>query len=190
MTNESEAAYERIQEQVARGWNTWDTRSVLTQVLLPEGLGLSFGLKEYYRGTSLRTVQIGRRTEGAETVTLGRHAYGGSYTETTVSWAGITIRVQTAHTGDDLVALVTPTANQQKSGLLTIAVNYLWNRPGIVSREPDHLRATPGTVTPDADHLRAAAGTALPRPVASPRSTVVDRRIVDIFATAPHVDDP
>ncbi len=65
MTTESAAAYEQIQEQVARGWNTWDTRSVLTQVLLPEALGLSFGLKEYHRGTSLRTAQIGRRTEGA-----------------------------------------------------------------------------------------------------------------------------
>ncbi|GAB3823130.1 hypothetical protein [Kribbella italica] len=58
MTNESEAAYGRIQESLARGWNTWDTRSVLTQVLLPDALGLSFGLKEYYRGTSLRTTQI------------------------------------------------------------------------------------------------------------------------------------
>ena len=34
MTNESEAAYERIQEQVARGWNTWDTVSY-THLTLP-----------------------------------------------------------------------------------------------------------------------------------------------------------
>jgi putative isomerase len=57
-------------------------------------LGLSFGLKEYYRGTSVRTTQIGRRTEGAETVKLGPHTYGGSYTKTTLTWAGSTIRVQ------------------------------------------------------------------------------------------------
>ncbi|MFC6155679.1 MGH1-like glycoside hydrolase domain-containing protein [Kribbella jiaozuonensis] len=134
--------YDRLQDDVARGWNTWDTRSVLTQVLLPDALGLSFGLKEYYRGTSLRTAQIGRRTEGAESVTLGPHAYGGSYTETTLTWAGITIRVQTAHAGDDLVALVTPTANQPKSALLTVGVSYLWNRPGTVVREADRIRAT------------------------------------------------
>ncbi len=187
MTNESRAAYDRIQQQVARGWNTWDTRSVLTQVLLPEALGLSFGLKEYYRGTSLRTAQIGRRIEGAETVTLGRHAYDGSYTETAVSWAGITIRVQTAHAGDDLVALVTPTANQQKSGLLTIAVNYLWNRPGTVTRGANHLRATAGApLAPVGDTLPTGQqGDGDARP-----GGVVDGRIVDIFTTAPPVDDP
>jgi len=160
MTTESKAAYDRIQTDLAQGWNTWDTRSVLTQVLLPDALGLSFGLKEYYRGTSLRTTQIGRRTEGAETVTLGRHAYDGSYTETTVAWAGITIRVQTAHVDDDLVVLVTPTANQQKSALLTVAVGYLWNRPGTVSRAGSQI---------------TAAGPA---------------RTVEVFCTSPHVDDP
>ncbi|NJP97445.1 hypothetical protein HCN51_49865 [Nonomuraea sp. FMUSA5-5] len=141
--------YATVQASLARGWNTWDTRSVLTQVRLPDALGLSLGLKEYYRGTSLRTVQIGRRTDGAETVTLGRHAYDGRYTETIVSWAGITIRVQTAHAGDDLVVLVTPTANQPKSALLTVAAGYLWNRPGTVSREGGRLttEGPGGTVT-------------------------------------------
>ncbi|TCC34642.1 MGH1-like glycoside hydrolase domain-containing protein [Kribbella sindirgiensis] len=157
MTNE----YARIQTDLARGWNTWDTRSVLTQVLLPDALGLSFGLKEYYRGTSLRTAQIGRRTEGAETVTLGPHAYDGSYTETTVRWAGITIRVQTAHAEGDLVVLVTPTANQSKSALLTVAVGYLWNRPGTVDRTGDRIMATGA-----------------------------DGNIVEVFATAPMVEDP
>ncbi|MEV4357527.1 trehalase family glycosidase [Nonomuraea sp. NPDC049625] len=152
--------YGHVQASLARGWNTWDTRSVLTHVLLPDALGLSLGLKEYYRGTSLRAAQIGRRTEGAETVTLGRHAYDGGYTETTVTWAGVTIRVQTAHAGDDLVVLVTPTANQHKSALLTIGVAYLWNRPGSVTRGGDRITAQ------------------------GPGGTVA------VFCTAPHVDDP
>ncbi|MFC7585623.1 trehalase family glycosidase [Nonomuraea antimicrobica] len=152
--------YAAVQTSLARGWNTWDTRSVLTQVRLPDALGLSLGLKEYYRGTSLRTAQIGRRVEGAETVILGRHAYDGRYTETTVTWAGITIRVQTAHAGDDLVVLVTPTANQPRSALLTVGVGYLWNRPGTVSREGDRITA------------------------AGPGGTI------EVFSTAPVVDDP
>ncbi len=160
MSHHSETAYAGIQASLARGWNTWDTRSVLTQVLLPDALGVSLGLKEYYRGTSLRTAQIGRRTEGAETVTLGRHAYDGSYTETTVTWSGVTVRVRTAHDGDDLVALVTPTANQPKSALLTVAVGYLWNRPGSVRRDGETITADGGG------------------------------RTVKVFGTAPHVDDP
>ncbi|MFI9844579.1 MGH1-like glycoside hydrolase domain-containing protein [Nonomuraea sp. NPDC051941] len=152
--------YGHVQASLARSWNTWDTRSVLTHVLLPDALGLSLGLKEYYRGTSLRAAQIGRRTEGSETVTLGRHAYDGGYTETAVTWAGVTIRVQTAHAGDDLVVLVTPTANQHKSALLTAGVAYLWNRPGSVTREGDRITA------------EGPGGT------------------VQVFCTAPHVDDP
>ncbi|SEG99975.1 Trehalase [Nonomuraea solani] len=152
--------YAHIQAALAQGWNTWDTRSVLGHILLPDALGLSLGLKEYYRGTSLRTAQIGRRTEGAESVTLGRHAHDGRYTETTVTWAGITIRVQSAHAGDDLVVLVTPTAGQRRSALLTAGAAYLWNRPGSVTREGGRITA------------EGPGGT------------------VRVFCTAPHMDDP
>ena len=29
--------YQEIRERLAQGWNTWNTRSVLSHVLLPEG---------------------------------------------------------------------------------------------------------------------------------------------------------
>ena len=146
-------SYREVQAALRRGWNTWDTRSVLTQVLLPSALGISLGLKEYYRGTSLRAVQIGRRAEGSEVVTFGPHAYDGSYTETLVKWQGITVRVQTAHDGDDLVVLVTPTANQRRPALLTVGVSYLWNRPGTVVRETGRIVAEDATVYATAPHV-------------------------------------
>jgi hypothetical protein len=159
--------YAHIQASLAQGWNTWDTRSVLTHVLLPDALGLSLGLKEYYRGTSLRAAQIGRRTEGAESVTLGRHAYDGRYTETTVTWAGVTIRVETAHAGADLVVLVTPTANQRKSALLTTGVGYLWNRPGSVTRD--------GAGSPPKDPAGPSRSSAPPRTSTTPTPTSTGR---------------
>jgi hypothetical protein len=30
--------YELVQKRLSQGWNTWDVNSVITQVLLPEGL--------------------------------------------------------------------------------------------------------------------------------------------------------
>ena len=33
--------YEALQKRLAQGWNTWNTRSVLSHVLLPEGFALN-----------------------------------------------------------------------------------------------------------------------------------------------------
>ncbi|RIQ10843.1 MGH1-like glycoside hydrolase domain-containing protein [Jiangella rhizosphaerae] len=160
MIEEVAPEYRAVQRRLARGWNTWDTRSLLSQVRLPDAVLVSLGLKEYYRGTTLRHVQLGRREEDAETVTLGPHAVDGSYTELTVEWRGVTLRVRSAHAGDDLVLLVEPLTNQPKSACLTVAVAYAWNAPGAVRREGDSVVA------------ESAAG-------ATP-----------VFATAPSVTDP
>ncbi|SDU69251.1 MGH1-like glycoside hydrolase domain-containing protein [Jiangella alkaliphila] len=141
--------YLELQRSLSEGWNTWDTRSLLRHVRLPDGLGLTLGLHELYRGTSLQTVQIGRREEGAEEVALGPHAIRGDFSEVTVTWADLTIRVAAARTGDDLVLLVTPLDHRHRPGILTVGAGYLWNRDGVVRRDDGVLAATSGeTVTP------------------------------------------
>ncbi|MGN9909850.1 MGH1-like glycoside hydrolase domain-containing protein [Phytohabitans sp. LJ34] len=134
-------SYEDAQRRLARGWNTWDTHSLLTQVLLPDGLAVSLGLKEYYRGNVLNRVQIGRREQDAEEVTLGPHAIDGSYTSVTVRWRGVEVLVESAHDGPDLVLLATPLANQVQPATLTVAVGLLWGRPGAVRRSGDGVTA-------------------------------------------------
>lgn len=134
--------YAAVQKRLAWGWNTWDTRSVLHHVRLPDGLLVGLGIKEYYRGLSLQAVQIGRRGEGVEEVTLGPHALDGSYTEATVSWQGVQVRVRSAWDGDDLVLVVDPLRNQKKSACLTVRAAYAWNRPGSVRRAGAALVAT------------------------------------------------
>src|ERR1039458_8840536 len=82
------ANYRALQQRLAQGWNTWDTNSVTTQVLLPEGLAIHFGLKH---NTALNTdaflgdVLIGRLQPGAEQVVPGPHAWDGSYTDLRVT---------------------------------------------------------------------------------------------------------
>jgi hypothetical protein len=122
--------YREVQRRLSTGWNTFDTRSVLTQVHLPDGLGVSLAVKEYFRGLTLRTTQIGRRGEFDESVTFGPHAIDGSYTEVEVRWLGIRLHVRTAHDGDDLVALVEPVENQAYPATLVISAAYLWGLPG------------------------------------------------------------
>ena len=40
--------YREIQKKLAQGWNTWNTRSVLSQVLLPEGFSINLAFKQHY----------------------------------------------------------------------------------------------------------------------------------------------
>lgn len=135
------AEYGAVQHRLSRGWNTWDTRSVLTQARLPDGLGIALSVKEYYRGLTLRTTQIGRRGEFDESVTFGPHDVAGAYTEVEVRWLGIRLRVRTAHDGDDLVALVEPLENQAYPATLVVSAGYLWGLPGASRVEGDTLSA-------------------------------------------------
>ncbi len=139
------ASYRAVQQRLAQGWNTWDTNSVTTQVLLPEGLAIHFGLKH---NTALNTdaflgdVLIGRLQPGAEQVTPGPHAWEGSYTDLSVSWKGHRWRIQSAHDAADLVILATPEPSTPISALpptLVVSVDFLWNRPGTTLRRADSI---------------------------------------------------
>ena len=140
------AEYAKVQERLARGWNTWDVHSVATQVLLPDGLAIHVGMKH---NTSLNgdaflgDALIGRLEPGAEVVTPGPHAWDGSYTSADFAWKGHKWRVESAHDGDDLVMLIAPLKKIDLSltPTLVLSVNILWGKPGIVERKEDHFQA-------------------------------------------------
>lgn len=142
--------------QFARGWNTWDTRSVLRHVLLPDGLALSLGFAALDKLVWLNDAQFGRqelgRTAGTKLTSTdkplpianaveirpGLRAYDGSYTELTVNLRGARYRVETAANGDAWVALVTPLQDEPWPRYLTVHAGFVWNRPGHATRHDDH----------------------------------------------------
>lgn len=103
-------SYAGITCRLAAGWNTWNTRSVLSHVLLPEGIAINIGFKHYAGGDYLKEALIGRRGEHNEKIHPGLRTYDGTYTDLRLSWKGRSWRVQTAATGDEWVMLVTPLA--------------------------------------------------------------------------------
>ena len=134
--------YAEIQKQLCAGWNTWNTWSVLSHVLLPEGLTINLSLKEYRSGRWLREALIGRWGERDEVILPGPHAYDGSYTELTLIWEDIELRIQSAHAAErELVILVTPLRNQKKPAVLMADAGFLWNRPGRTYRTEDGIAA-------------------------------------------------
>ncbi|HEX4283462.1 MAG TPA: trehalase family glycosidase, partial [Terracidiphilus sp.] len=141
------AEYEQVQQRLARGWNTWDTHSIATQVLLPEGLAIHVGVKHNSSENGdafLQDALIGRLEKGAEIVTPGPHAWDGSYTRADFEWKGHQWVVESAHDGDDLLLVVSPLPSKAAMALpatVVFSVNYLWNRSGQVEKNDDEILA-------------------------------------------------
>lgn len=139
--------YAQVQLRLGRGWNTWDTHSVTTHVLLPEGLAVRIGFldKRRLNGEAfLATAFIGQMDPNAEKVFPGPHAFDGSYTDLTLTWKGRTFRVQSATKAGELVLLVTPLATGVDDPLpmtAVFSVGFLWNRPGSVEKLTDRIEA-------------------------------------------------
>jgi Mannosylglycerate hydrolase MGH1-like glycoside hydrolase domain len=135
------AEYDALQKRLARGWNTWDVNSVTAQVLLPEGFTIRVGLKHNSSLNSdafLSDALIGRQGPAVEQVFPGPHTWNGTFTELRLSWRGESLLLQSAHDGDDLVMLATPTgAKKAMPPTLVFSTGVLWNRPGSVSRTGD-----------------------------------------------------
>lgn len=128
--------YESLQKRLARGWNTWNTRSVLSHVLLPEGFAINLCLREYVWRRNLKEALIGRREIEEEHIHPELHAYDAGYTGLELDWLGNRIAVETALTGDDLVILVTPREKHPQARiapLLVVESAILWNRSGYLT---------------------------------------------------------
>lgn len=133
--------YQALTDRLACGWNTWNTRSVLSHVLLPAGLALNLAVKNYAGARDLWSLQVDKDNAARP----GPHAWDGSYTHLTVHVPGgnpLTLTVESAHDGPDLVLLVTPAPNTHvRTPLLLCEAGFLWNRPGHVTSAGDTLTA-------------------------------------------------
>jgi putative isomerase len=127
-----EEYYNEMQRKLASGWNTWNTRSVLSHVLLPEYFTVNLELIDSGSNDVLKEALIGRRGRDVENVVPGPHSYDGSYTELTVNWKSIEVNVKTAAEGKNLAIIVTPLKGKE-SGNLFIHPKILWGKNGKVA---------------------------------------------------------
>ncbi len=132
--------YIKLKKKLAKGWNTWNTRSVLSHVLLPEAFSINLELEDGTSGKKLREALIGRRGNDVETIRPGLHSYDGAYTELTLEWKSIKLKVESASQGKDLVILVTP-LNKNLSDKLIIRPVMLWGKNGMIIKTSDGFLA-------------------------------------------------
>jgi len=160
--------YSAVQARLQHGWNSWDTNSVTEQVLLPQGLGIALGVRRRSSENSdafLANALIGRKGVDDEKVFPGPHAYDGSYSALRLSWRGVDLLLEAANVDGDLVMLVTPLSSPaaaqaigasspearttflrpdektSQPAVASFSAHMLWNRPGSVTHEGDHLVA-------------------------------------------------
>jgi putative isomerase len=140
----SSAEYQAVQRRLAQGWNTWDTNSMTTHVLLPEGLAIHVGFK--HNSTEFADAFLERTSVGAGTVFPGAHAWDGSYTDLKVTWKKHVWRVQSARDGGDLVLLVTPMETEKFAvpGTVVFSVDFLWELPGMALKHEDSIETQGG----------------------------------------------
>lgn len=125
-----EANYQALQNQLARGWNTWDTYSCLTHVLLPQGLGIQLQLATSDGKYWLREAYISRDYDdiGLAGIIPGAHAYDGSYTDLNINWKGMHVRVQSAWSTKGNIIYVKPL--EATSGNVIVNAGMWWQRNG------------------------------------------------------------
>ena len=136
--------YEDMKREYIKGWRTWNVRSVLSHVHMPDAFALNIAFKEYREGHYLKETLIGRfeneyGREPAETAFPGAHAFDGSYTEMTVRWCDMEIKVESAAEEDCLALLVTPVKKQLKPAMLVLEGGFLWGRSGWVEKKGNTL---------------------------------------------------
>ena len=124
--------YTQLKSELIRGWNTWNTKSVLSHVLLPEAISVDFYLKDKVSGKILKEALMGKRGETAEMILPRAHSYDGSYTDLSISWNKIKIRVQSCSDNKDISFLITPEGENADGEILVSPKEIWWDRDGKV----------------------------------------------------------
>ena len=129
--------YGKMKRNMIQGWHTWNVRSVLSHVHMPDGFAVNIAFKEYREGHYLKETLVGRFVneygrEPAETAFPGAHAFDEGYTDMRLTWCGMEMRVESSMAEDRLLLLVTPLEKQIRPAMLVLEGGYLWGRPGWV----------------------------------------------------------
>jgi len=121
-----------LNERLATGWNTWNTRSVLSHVLLPESFAINLKLCDNATNEILEEALIGRKGDGVEKVKPGPHSYDGSYSELEIEWKNRKMKVQALSEGENISIVISPFGQIDDMDLL-IKPEILWGMPGKIS---------------------------------------------------------
>ena len=138
---ESAAPHPRIDEMrraLATGWNTWNTHSLTSHVLLPERLEVNVGFIDEYNSNYVTDFS------GRHAPSYGEHGLRGEYTDISLAVHDKPFRVETAARGKELLLRITPSAAMLGTEFFSITAGGIWGGEVDVARRGDSLVITCG----------------------------------------------
>jgi len=126
--------YDILKQKTNAGWNTWNTRNVLSYSHLPEGFTINLCLKDFSYELPLRESLVGRHGKEEEQIFPGARSYDGSCTQLNLKFRTLEIDVRTVVADDEQYIIVTPIRTGHKMPALIIEACLLWGKDGSVSK--------------------------------------------------------
>jgi len=120
-----------MMDSVKQGWNSWDVRSMFTQLYLPLSFSIKVALVDD-KGNVADDLRAGNTREDAAMVHPHTHSFDGTYSEVDASWHGVSVKLQSTSEGDRLIMLVTP-IEKAKGVYIRVSPQYAWEHFSIIT---------------------------------------------------------
>lgn len=126
-----------LNQRLLKGWNTFDNRSILTHVFMPQGYGITLKTVDAATSDTLHFAFTGNGVMGSEHVYPIAHTPNGAYTEALVFWRNMGFRVSTTAYDSVLLMEVTPIDTCQNQGQFLVATEGVFCE--VVSKVADSV---------------------------------------------------
>ena len=126
--------YELLKQQTNVGWNTWNTKNVLSYSHLPEGFTINLCIKEFSCEHPLRESLVGRFEEHDEQIFPGARTYDGSCTQLNLKFRDLELDVRTVAAEDEQYIIVTQLKSGYRTPVLIIEACLLWGKDGSLGK--------------------------------------------------------
>src|SRR6056297_1256371 len=134
--------YNQLSESITTGWNTWDNRSILSHVLLPEGLAFQLIIEDTLNNKQLPIAFTGNHVADTEKVRTLAHAPDGAYTDCYLQWQDFGMQVQSVTFGDDeLLIKITPDRDFGNPGFIQVDGKMLYGGIGEIKESGTSITA-------------------------------------------------
>ena len=131
--------YEILRKNTNLGWNTWNTRNVLSYSHLPEGFTINLCIKDFSCNYVLRESLVGRNGENEEKIFPGARTYDGSLTQLNLKFRELEIDVKTAVKDDEQYIIVSPLKHGRRVPVLIIEACLLWGKDGNITKNGNKI---------------------------------------------------
>ena len=136
--------YDQLRRQTNAGWNTWNTRNVLSHTHLPEGFTINLCLIDYANPAPLRESLVGRHRPEEEQIFPGPRSYSGRCTQLNLKYQDTELDVRSVVEEDEQYILVTPLKTGRRTPSLIIEACLLWGKDGCISKQGSCLTGNCG----------------------------------------------